>query len=201
MNFCSLKKYDKLIVTGPQRSGTRIAAKIIAEELEWDFFDEARVDIGDINMIRSFIKSGLNQTVLQCPSFSHRCHETPDNVGIVFMKRDPDHIRESDARRVGRQGNYVRFSVKAKRFGPPLSVLENIYYRYYRLFSIPKDLQYFKFAPEIAYKIWEEKQKPNMNNYYELNYEDLDYHSLWLDKSVRKRFKTGTQTSKEERLK
>ena len=39
--FAELKKFKKIIVSGPQRSGTRICGKIIAHDLDYRYCDES----------------------------------------------------------------------------------------------------------------------------------------------------------------
>ena len=41
------KQYHRVVVTGPQRSGTRIASKIISDILNWEFVGEQKMNRKD----------------------------------------------------------------------------------------------------------------------------------------------------------
>lgn len=85
----------RIIVTGPHRAGTRIASKIIAHELEYDYVSEEDIDIDDIQLFYKSLE--FENVVVQAPGVSSFCHVIP-NVLVVYMLRDIDEIIESQQR-------------------------------------------------------------------------------------------------------
>lgn len=86
---------ERIIVTGPHRAGTRIASKIIAHELDYDWVSEEDIDIDDLSLFYENLK--FDKTVIQAPGISSFCHVIP-NVLIIYMLRDVDEIIESQER-------------------------------------------------------------------------------------------------------
>lgn len=89
------KQYRRIMVTGPQRSGTTIAAKILAEELGFAYRDEGEILVGDVGA--AFRLYDLKRNfVLQAPALAAYCHLFPG--AVVFMARDLEEIRQSQIR-------------------------------------------------------------------------------------------------------
>lgn len=189
--------FDRVLVAGLQRSGTRFMAKVMAEWFDWNYFSEDEVQIADFNKVSDFFSNPkYAHGVLQCPSYSCNVQAVPDNVLVVYMVRDPDDVRESDKSRIDRQG-YTRFSPKRMKFERPRSVfipMYDVYMKHYKS-SIPVELHKTEKTPEIAHYVWRNLQKSLMSNYVEVNYEDLKEHPKWIDKEDRRKFATGVQTS------
>ena len=88
MNFNNLKNFKKIIVSGPQRSGTTITTKMIANDtghlcmLEESFgmFNESKW----INLLNS-----PGKMVIQSPTMSSCLHklDNRDDILIIFMMR------------------------------------------------------------------------------------------------------------------
>jgi hypothetical protein len=161
----TLRKFNKILVSGPQRSGTTIAAKMIAKDLGITFFDETRIKSWDkddtINIIRYHPRF-----VLQCPglcAWLHVLGAFPD-VLIVMMRRDIVDIIESE-RRINWQWAYAEYEQYKKAFKDKAELWE----------------------PISAYKyiVWEEVQRDQVKNYIELEYESLSDHPLWVPKEKR----------------
>ena len=62
--FKHYKRYGKILVTGPQRAGTRITAKIIASDLKYRYIDESEINTDNVKLAFEKFKS---KTVLQAP--------------------------------------------------------------------------------------------------------------------------------------
>ena len=97
----ALRTFNKIVVTGPQRSGTTICAHILANELKLPYIDENSFKVQD-NEQFFYILSMYSRCVIQAPGMAHICDkihqsiETP--VAIVFMLRPIKDIIKSEAR-------------------------------------------------------------------------------------------------------
>ena len=146
--------YRVIVVTGPQRSGTRITAKIIAHETGYEYIDEEAFTAVDLFNWRKLTDEREN-IVIHCPAMSAYCHELPDDVMVVFMHRYLPDIHRSEQR--------IEWDGKARAlqtYGlPPYKWLD---------------------AAAIKYMYWE-WQKPQIKNYLEIHYpEDIEMHPLFV---------------------
>jgi hypothetical protein len=95
--FEHLAIYKRIVVTGPQRSGTRIGAKMIAADTGHQFVDEAEFLIKDSDRFREFLhRDGV---VVQAPHMlKDVVDDPPPGIFIVLMRRDLEDIHASAAR-------------------------------------------------------------------------------------------------------
>jgi len=162
-----LSNEERVLVTGPQRSGTRIAAKIIANDLGYKYVDEDEFGVYDIARFLGIYEQQTN-IVIQCPSMSRYAHLfNHEGTFIVFMMRDVAEIIASQKRI-----NWTADKEERRRYGNvkderPISV--------------------------IKYDYWERVQKPMTLKYLEMNYNDLSTSHLWISKANRLKF-TAKQT-------
>ncbi len=161
-----LLKHDKIIVTGPQRSGTRIAAKMIAHDKRCLYVDEDDIGTYNFGKAREALKLE-DDVVVQCPGLSAGCHRFPPNVMVVFMHREVSRIRASE-KRIGwgpwEENEWIMYNdIGFKPICAPISV-----YKYY---------------------IWNRHQKGLIKTYIELNYRSLEKHDLWIPKGLRVGFR------------
>jgi hypothetical protein len=188
-------EYKRVVVTGPQRSGTQIATKIIADILGWDFFNETELDNdrGPRYSDRYWewvANSSTKQTVLQCPRISHLCHRTPKDTLIVFMMRGPIDILASDNHRIA---HYMRRNARAGKMEPSQSVFTDKCHQYSKRFFDHAPLS-IEDTPQAVYDVWNTIQKRHDFSWRELSYVALREHRLWLPLDIRRsRFTTGTQ--------
>src|SRR5690606_32596522 len=93
-----LDKFKHILVTGPQRSGTTIAAHILAHDLKYEYIDERRVGVRSYTKLFQELTSDRN-SVVQGPCFASDCHwiDAPDTA-VVFMIRNCDEIVASEQR-------------------------------------------------------------------------------------------------------
>ncbi len=190
------KQYHRVVVTGPQRSGTQIASKIIADILDWEQVGEQKLCRKGFEHDERYFNWVSNperqSTVLQCPRISHACHLTPKPTLVVFMMRDVGEILASDKNRMDK--GFTRRSAKTFMTAPCHSVFETKRNQYSNLFYNRKPIS-IEETPQVVYDIWNSHQKTFDFNYYELDYNLLEQHPLWLPLEVRRRnFTTGTQT-------
>lgn len=164
--FEHLAEYKKILVTGPHRSGTTIAAAMIAqdtkhllvlEELSWR-------PSQNLDMLEFWLRECKWPVVCQAPYAADACHHWPE-VFVVFMVRDVNKIAASKARAKLSDGTPVNFQR-----------MQTIECNKYSV-----DGNFYGSAPdaELKYSMWEE-QKARIKNYLELPYEELSKHPLWL---------------------
>lgn len=155
-----IRKYKRVLVTGPQRSGTTICARIIEAEFGHRYVDERKVGVRSLCKLVLALRE--SNVVVQGPCFSPCCHwiDTPETA-VVFMIRDVGDIKASQQRIGWGWADYERQN-------------------------------YFRDAGEIAdirYEAWDRYQKPMMQvPYFEVRYQDLSVHPLWVDKESREKF-------------
>ena len=158
--FSHLKSFDKILVTGPQRSGTRICAKMIAQDTGHHYVDEEHFGFLRKGCFRMMLES-CNEIVVQCPALSRWIHEfSGDDTIIVFMKRNPEDVIASQER-IG--------------WGYEERELEQ--------YGCKKGRQ-----ARVKYDFWKKKQKPVIKHFLEVEYESLSKHPLWVPKENRKNF-------------
>jgi len=168
----NLRKFTKIIVTGPQRSGTTIAARIIAADLGYEEVLEETFDYDDLYKF-SKILSSKQSFVVQAPCLSSIAHflNRGEDVAIVFLIRDNEDIRKS-VLRVG-WDTYARSE----------------YSKYFRFNQV---------VPiwELKKDIWFRYQKEALSGRgFELDYESMKGHKMWVESGDRKNFHTR-QTSR-----
>ena len=166
------RDFQKVLVTGPQRSGTTIAAHILAEELEYEYVDESAVGIADPGRMRDLLAE-KGRIVVQCPGFSASIHHfAADDVLVVFMIRHPEDIAASE-KRVNWNGHKEERYRYAEQFGEDRLLL---------LFD--KVTLEGKMA-DLTYIFWAVKQRHLVPNHAELSYDALSEHPLWIPKDER----------------
>ena len=180
--FDHLKKFDKIVITGPGRSGTTIAAKIIADELKYKFVDEAWFSGTFFEIFEVLISEPRRKMVVQAPCLSHRLHEIGDrdNVAIVLMRRDIDDILESSKHTLTFNEKIIpdAFTVCDERW---------------RKFCLSKYNVTEGCLPQIVYDYWDNYQKDKIKHSFELEYLDLKNHPLWIKKPERRKHFTRTK--------
>ena len=103
------RAYRKVVVTGSQRSGTTVCARMLAADRGWDFIDETRIgtdgtDDTTMTRLRALL-DGRDGFVLQMPNLLMRTGEVADlagtgRTGILVMRR-PFREVEASRQRIG----------------------------------------------------------------------------------------------------
>ena len=164
--FHRLSKFDKILVTGPQRSGTRICAKMIAHDTGHGYVDELDIKMDSLYSFQALF-SREKSVVIQCPVMCRHIHMfNMDNVAVVLMRRRVEDIVASQ-----------------ERIAWPWEKLELA--RYDRLDGV---------IAEVKYRFWDEYQKQRLEHAFEVEYDGLSKHPLWVTKDLRRKF-SATQTS------
>jgi hypothetical protein len=113
--FEHLAVHQKIVVTGPQRSGTRIGARMIAADTGHDFVDEAEFLIKDGDLFRQFLER--DGVVVQAPHMlKDVVDDPPPGIFIVLMRRDLDDIHSS-ATRIRWAEDFGGNTTELKKFG------------------------------------------------------------------------------------
>lgn len=159
------KGAKKVLVTGPQRTGTTIGAKILSDILGFEFVSEEVIDVDDLEKFFSLHMS-LDNYVLQAPGLSFICHRLPVDV-VIFMNRAYSDIRAS--------GERINWNKE------------------WSIYEVTKYLRAKRSDPiTTKYNVWKSYQKPHLDMagipHFDLWYESLKSHPLWIDKELRKDF-------------
>ena len=99
-----LAGFKKIVVTGPQRSGTTISTKIIARLLEYEVHCEEEFDVDNILLFCKILSAPSGEStpggvVLQAPGLSSIVHLlAKSDVAVVFLIRDINEIVKSEIR-------------------------------------------------------------------------------------------------------
>lgn len=164
-----LKGFKKIFVTGPQRSGTAIAAKIIAQDLDIPHFDELSINCYNLKLTADIINT-YPAFVLQCPGLCAWLQDlgAADSM-IIFMRRNIEDIIKSEER-VGWDWAFKEYE------------------QYQIAFSAVKAFEYWTPIAEHKRITWEIRQQAAVINYIDLDYESLADHPLWIPKEKRAEF-------------
>ena len=170
--FAHLSTFDKILVTGPQRSGTHIAAKMIAHDLRYQLVSEEAFSTHSVKKFTQLLERNF-QMVVQCPGMCHVIHKfTAYNVCIILMKRDIDDIKASE-RRIGWGRGLLDELLK---YGIKYEHLRS----YVKNGSVP--------ISQLKYELWDTYQSGKIIHRLELSYESLSAHPLWIPKEKRMHF-------------
>lgn len=180
MNYKDLldkvKNYSRIIVTGPQRSGTTYCSYILAKDLGYTHYDEISFNTGDYNKFKNQISK--NNFVLQTAEFTYRLQDikTPSTF-IIWMDRNNKDIKKSEERICWRGFNGTK----------------NKYLKYY-----PEHKQLinsFKENAPLKKHIFDKIQIPEMQvDWVKVPYNILNQTSEFKTKEERKKF-TSKQIS------
>lgn len=94
--FADLADYPNIVVTGPQRSGTRICTHMIAYDTGYKSVEEKAIEYDEYPRLELILQEPGH--VVQCPCLCHMAHQMPDEVLVVFMQRPVDEIIASQKR-------------------------------------------------------------------------------------------------------
>ena len=151
--------WANILVTGPQRSGTTLIAHALAQDLGLLYYDED--DIGWEGCSQNN-EEALRQVfayadgcVVQAPACAHICHTLPEDTIVVFVRRDVQDIEKSQ-KRIG----WAYEQIETDKYPPE-----------YHRGSIA----------ETKYHYWESIQQGQIERSYEIEYESLKDHPLWIE--------------------
>jgi len=155
----SLRRHQRIIVTGPQRAGTTIAAKILACELGYRFVPEEHVGWASVGKLFELYHA-QQHFVVQGPCFCAYAHLLPG--AVVLMRRPVEEILRSQAR-IG-WSEFERDELD-------------------RYFATQGPIA------QVKYHVWDRFQKSHLGQRaFELDYHSLRGHALWVEEEQRKIF-------------
>ena len=161
--FEHLKKWQRILVTGPQRSGTRIASQMIAHDTDYWFVGEEEFGVDSLNRLWKILQIS-RRIVVQCPAICAHVDllgETDPGLGIVMMRRDLEDIKASEERIFWKweMPELMRMGVTEGN------------------------------SARLKYSAWDVSQKGLLGEQaIEVQYTSLEQHGLWIAKPGRARF-------------
>lgn len=167
------KRYKRIVVSGPQRSGTTYTAKQLSIDLEYRHVDEFEFGI---NFYDRFIqKLGTENVVIQAPAITHELEriDLKDTL-VIWMCRDFKDIEKSE----DKINWHPRESIH--EFNKYLRKFKNI---------VDKIKEFSRSAPMKTY-VFKNIQKEKMKtDWTYVEYELLETSPNYISKEIRKGFK------------
>lgn len=167
--FEKLKAYSVILVTGPQRSGTTICARMIEHDTGYTYIDEARFRVSDVQEARkviSYHKENQWPCVVQAPGLFRWANEIEIDYYsciVVVMKRTTFSLIQS----------YKRNPTVVKGM---LEIWPEAIQQTYQE----------KALAHIPYNHWEREVKPKIRHWMELDYpESIENHPMWVPREER----------------
>jgi hypothetical protein len=169
--FEHLKKHRVILVTGPHRSGTTIAARMIAADTGHDFVIEDEIGFSKVQQLALFIQAEYGPLVIQCPFLLPNIHHLGeiasvdwDETCVVMMHRYRKDIEASEE--------------KAKRVD--FKMLGHAQKRLY-------GEQSQRHVSDVKYEGWQ-LQQPTLLHTLDVGYPSLADHPLWVENRASFRF-------------
>lgn len=159
-----LRTFRKILVTGPHRSGTTICSRMLDSDLpQHMLFDERDVGVRSLSrLMRQLATNGPD--IIHGPCFSSLVQWMTGDMAVVFMQRDEADIQKSQDR-IGWTKREAKWQLDQYFFQSASSVPNAVYYG------------------------WICHQKAMMQvPYFEIEYESLSEHPLWVPKEKRTNF-------------
>lgn len=156
--FEHLTYVPHVVVTGPQRSGTTIAARMIAEDTGHRFVDESEFGAYNVDQWRD--ECHKDRVVVQCPTMLKRIVDERDPYLFVVLMRRPLAEIHASQERIGWQ-RYEAWELLQ--------------------FGLTKGD-----SAAIKYLYWNERPKPSFH--LEVEYASLQGHQLWVEQEQRLHF-------------
>lgn len=165
-------KYDTIVVSGPQRSGTTIAAQCIGKDLSLPVIDEYDFGISDFQHALSILKEG--PCIAQAPALSHQIHlfHSLERTAIIWMHRSPRDVFRSELAKGWRHSND-----NLQNSGHNIETRK--YHDEFLIHNASIDSYYMK------HDIWARYQYPLSRHNFNLSYSSLSKHPLYISPSNR----------------
>lgn len=159
--FEYLASNRRIVVTGPQRSGTTIAGKMVAHDTGHRYVDEMVFSVYDVAAWREVL--GGDGIVVQCPHMLKVIlDDPPPGIFVILMRRDLDDIHASERR--------IEWERRFKGNTRELAMLGHS----------QGD------SARLKYEYWDSSPKPA--RFMELCYESLAGHPLYIAQEQRADF-------------
>jgi len=186
-NLSELKKecskFQKILVTGPCRSGTTLCCHVLIDLLGYPFIesyphyeDSEQTEYYATNMVNFLtLNNKIPKFIVHGPHLHPYLHNCPEDALIVFMRRNPDDVDNSSHKIIDSNGTWNDEFYSEK--------MKNIM-KYEDIESFDK-MTY----GQKTYFFWEKFQKSRVKNFIELDYDILKEHKLFIPKEKRVGFR------------
>lgn len=154
--FSYLRPFEIILITGPQRSGTTLCARIIKHDLGYTYIDEARFRIHDVQLALRQAEA-YRPCVVQGPGLlkDAMVFGQLGYCAVVLMLRDTLDIADS----IYRRKNNLAWIERMRRYVDTSLMTE--------------PLNYFG---EVVYNYWEDEVERHIKHLYKVDYESLSNH-------------------------
>jgi hypothetical protein len=165
--FSELKRHPVIWVVGPQRSGTRIASKMIAHDTGHELVDEVQFYIDSSSHLSKLLQDKADRPiVVQGPAITRWIHHLArDRDSVVFMFRPLDQIHASEKRI-----SWKYDGVEAMKYGEASG------------------------SAELKIRFWNSYQRGQIKHAITFPYGQLSQHPLWIPKGDRGDFRWNQTT-------
>jgi len=157
--------WTKIVIIGPEFSGTTISAWIIAKALKFEFISESFFKRLDCVDFRKKVKT-RKDCVCQCPSLTSFAAAIPSDIFIVVIKRDL-----SDILMEQRRAGFSYSEAEKRMFGD------------HHLFNMENPLAHVKY--EFVSWIARDRKIETVD------FTSLEGHKLYIDHAGRRNLKPG----------
>ena len=167
--FSHLRRFKRVIVTGPHRSGTTIAMEMIARDTGFEAVREEQFKYYRSDMLQGLLER--EGVVVQCPAlFDQMPQLSMQDTAIVLMRRPLDEIEAS------------RDRMYAPGTGRQMSGEEQNQAQLARLGHTQGD------SARLKYALWDSwLANKQLHNPVEIQYADLADHPLWVAPEARRK--------------
>jgi hypothetical protein len=177
-----VKGYDRIVIVGPQRSGTTFTSQALSETLSFRNVDEGEFDVRNVELFKNIFRE--KNIVVQAPAMTCRIQKfVGEKDLVIFMVRKWSDIVKSLYKKNGRISNWIimdtLYDVEKFYFTEYDSNAEKFYNNH-----VDRDSYYL----DAYYKMWKHYQKDIIPNAISLEYESMKNHPTWIDKKHRKNF-------------
>lgn len=167
-------KYKRVIVSGPQRSGTTYMSDILSKDLGYTNYDEMTFVVSDYNKFYSLLEK--ENIVIQAPGLTHLLDEIfQKETLIIFMQRaDEDIILSEDRINWHPYHSKKEFNKYKKKYIDYINKIDE-----------------FERASPMKKWFWENIQKTNMKcDFLDIPYDITKQTSGYIEKEARKKFRS-----------
>ena len=164
--FEHLVHFRAILVTGPQRSGTTIAARMIAHDTGLTFHPEEDFGTTQPDRWKELVRDSGG--VIQCPAMCRYVHlyGQDDDVAVVMIWRPVLDIIASQ-KRIGWDGEPDELAAYGVKTGS---------------------------QAVVKYGFWIKNQQQIIKHNFDIGYEDLAAHPLWIGADQRAKIKPRQTT-------
>ena len=161
--FCSKKK---IVVVGPQRSGTRFTAWALAKDLGYEFVDQRGIGISGWERLKGNLDKH-EKVVIQGTGCTYQIHKlNRDDTLVVWVRRREEEILASE-----------------KRINWSCQKIE--------LNRIPEKYRGIRPSCRARLAYWKEEQRDQVPHWAEIQYDLLKHHHLYMPKEERDQLRGG----------